>query len=41
MSVADSIIAATAKIYNVDLYTNNVADFKSIKDFKIVNPIIS
>lgn len=41
MSVADSIIAATANIYNVDLYTNNVADFKSIKDFKIVNPIIS
>ena len=41
MSVADSIIAATAKLYNCDLYTNNVSDFKNIKDFKIVNPLDS
>lgn len=39
MSVADSIIAATAKLYQCDLYTNNGADFKNIKDFKIVNPL--
>ncbi|MGH2563877.1 MAG: hypothetical protein ACRDE5_05160 [Ginsengibacter sp.] len=39
MSVADSIIAATAKLYQCDLYTNNVSDFKNIKDFKIINPI--
>ena len=41
MSVADSIIAATAKLYDCDLYTNNVSDFKTIKDFKIVNPLNS
>jgi len=39
MSVADSIIAATAKLYQCDLYTNNIADFKNIKDFKIINPL--
>ena len=41
MSVADSIIAATAKLYQCDLYTNNVSDFKNIKDFKIINPLES
>lgn len=41
MSVADSIIAATARLYQCDLYTNNVSDFKNIKDFKIFNPIES
>ncbi len=39
MSVADAIIAATAKLYQYDLYTNNIADFKNIEDFKIINPI--
>ncbi|NCO56542.1 MAG: type II toxin-antitoxin system VapC family toxin [Bacteroidetes bacterium] len=39
MSVADAIIAATAKIYNAKLYTNNEKDFKNIKDISIVNPI--
>ena len=39
MSVADSIIAATAKLYQCDLYTNNVSDFRIIKDFKIINPL--
>ena len=39
MSVGDAIIAASAKIYNCDLYTNNVEDFVNIKDFKIINPI--
>ncbi|HEY5370604.1 MAG TPA: type II toxin-antitoxin system VapC family toxin [Hanamia sp.] len=41
MSVADSIIAATARLYDCDLYTNNVSDFKNIKDFKIINPFDS
>jgi predicted nucleic acid-binding protein len=40
MSTADAIIAATAKMYGCDLYTNNVPDFKNIKDFKIINPLI-
>ncbi len=39
MSVADSIIASTAKLYQCDLYTNNVADFKNITGFKIINPL--
>lgn len=39
MSVGDSLIAATAKLYQCDLFTNNVADFKNIKDFKIINPL--
>jgi predicted nucleic acid-binding protein len=39
MSVGDAIIAASAKIFHSDLYTNNVEDFLNIKDFKIINPI--
>jgi toxin FitB len=39
MSVGDSLIAASAKIFNCELYTNNVEDFKNIKDVKIINPI--
>ena len=39
MSVGDAIIAASAKVFNCDLYTNNSKDFISIKDFKIINPI--
>lgn len=40
MSVADSIIAASAKLFGCELYTNNVADFKNIKDLKIINPLL-
>lgn len=39
MSVGDAIIAASAKIYNCDLYTSNVEDFIKIKDIRIINPI--
>ena len=39
MSVGDAIIAASAKIFNCDLYTNNEDDFVNIKDFKIINPL--
>jgi predicted nucleic acid-binding protein len=39
MSVGDSIIASSAKVFGYDLYTNNVEDFGGIKDFKIINPI--
>jgi predicted nucleic acid-binding protein len=41
MSIGDSIIAATAKLFDCDLYTNNVSDFKNINDFKIINPLDS
>lgn len=40
MSVGDAIIAASAKIFKCDLYTNNVEDFINIKDIKIINPIL-
>jgi predicted nucleic acid-binding protein len=39
MSVGDAIIAASAKVFEGDLYTNNVEDFGNIKDFKIINPL--
>ena len=39
MSVGDAIIAASAKMFSCDLYTNNVEDFVNIKDFKIINPV--
>ena len=39
MSVGDAIIAASAKIFKCDLYTNNMEDFINIKDIKIINPI--
>jgi predicted nucleic acid-binding protein len=39
MSVADAIIAATSKIYNAVLYTNNIKDFEHISDIVILNPI--
>ena len=39
MSAGDAIIAASAKIFKCDLYTNNVEDFVNVKDIKIINPI--
>ena len=33
------LIDSNILINSADLYTNNVSDFKNIKDFKIVNPI--
>ena len=39
LSVGDSIIAATAKTFDLILYTNNEEDFKNIKEIKIQNPI--
>lgn len=39
MSVGDAIIAATAKIYDCELYTRNVEDFKAISNIRVTNPI--
>lgn len=36
---ADSIIAATGLIYDLELYTRNMSDFGGITGLKIVNPI--
>jgi toxin FitB len=35
----DSIIAATALYYNLELYTRNVADFDQISELAVINPI--
>jgi len=40
LSVGDSIISATVKLYKLKLYTNNESDFKSVKGLKIFNPLI-
>lgn len=39
MSLGDAIIAATAIVYDAELYTRNVNDFKTINDIKLTNPI--
>lgn len=39
MSLGDSIIAATSLIFDAELYTRNVSDFKHISGIKVVNPI--
>lgn len=40
MSLGDSIIAATALVYDLDLYTHNIVDFSSIEELRIVDPIL-
>jgi toxin FitB len=40
LSVGDSIISATSKIFKLTLYTNNEDDFKLIKKLKIYNPLL-
>lgn len=38
LTVGDSIIASSAKIYDLVLMTNNVSDFKGLKFLKIEKP---
>jgi predicted nucleic acid-binding protein len=38
MSLADSIIAATALLYDFPLVTRNVDDFKHISGLQLINP---
>ena len=40
MKSNDSIIAATALLYDEKLYTRNVADFEHIMGLQVVNPIL-
>ena len=40
MSAGDSLIAASALIYNFDVITRNTIDFNWINDLKVFNPII-
>jgi predicted nucleic acid-binding protein len=39
MKSNDSIIAATALLNNMDVYTRNVDDFKNISGLTIINPM--
>ncbi len=39
MKLGDSIIAATALVNNLTIYTRNTSDFKKIEDLKFTNPI--
>ncbi|MFI3220828.1 MAG: PIN domain-containing protein, partial [Methylococcales bacterium] len=40
MKSNDSIIAATALLNNMDVYTRNVDDFKNIIGLSVINPIL-
>ena len=40
MKLGDSIIAATAFLANIEIYTRNINDFIKIPDLIVVNPII-
>lgn len=39
ISLGDSIAAATALVFNLELYTHNTDDFKHIKELKLADPI--
>lgn len=39
-SLGDSIIAATALLYDAELNTNNIGDFDSITGIKLFNPLM-
>ncbi len=40
MKSNDSIIAATALLHNVDIYTRNIEDFKNIPGLQVINPVL-
>lgn len=40
MSVGDAIVAATARLNQLEVYTRNVGDFKWIPGLKVINPIL-
>lgn len=39
LNLGDSIIAATALIYDLTVYTRNLKDFEHIKMLKTINPV--
>ncbi len=40
MKLGDSIVAATALVHGLEVYTRNTADFLKIPGLKVVNPIL-
>lgn len=40
MKLGDSIIAATALLWNIEVYTRNLNDFIKIPNLIVINPII-
>lgn len=39
MTLGDSILAATALMHDLDLYTHNVSDFMFVPNLRVVDPI--
>lgn len=39
MSLGDAILAATALVYDLDIYTHNVTDFSNIPGLRVVDPM--
>lgn len=40
LKLGDSLIAATALVHHLDIYTRNTIDFERIKGLKVFNPIV-
>jgi toxin FitB len=40
MSIGDAIIAATALVHNLELFTHNITDFDWILGLKLVDPML-
>jgi hypothetical protein len=40
MKLGDSIVAATASVYGLQIYTRNTADFMKISNLKVINPVL-
>lgn len=41
MSTGDAIIAATAKLHQIPVYTGDLEGFKNIEGLEVVNPFSS
>lgn len=39
LKLGDSLIAATASVHGLEVYTRNLSDFERVKGLKCVNPI--
>jgi len=39
LKLGDSLIAATASVHGLEIYTRNLSDFERVKGLKCVNPV--